>query len=635
MKYLLKLFERLKIYIDKIYYFLLKSSSVEFDNLAAIRDINIVDSKNIYRKALDYALSNDEVSNIAISGPYGSGKSSIIKSYSTYGSKKEKSYLFINLPSFIGGTVDQHKPFRELESSILEQIIYSGSKNLQYSNVKRIRVPSRLKRIIDLTTWTIFFLSLGSIVSIDFDRTVIRAIDNFVRIFEVHYTGFLNFESVVIIVLIFSAILTSIIYVMFSLINKIYSITHLTLSLSKSSLEIETGLGDSLLDKYLDEIYNFFKYNDYSIVVFEDLDRFNNLDVFERLRRINLLINEQVNSQKMRKKVRFVYTISDHIFSDERNQERTKFFDFVLPVLPIIDSSNSETLLKDKIKILNHTFKPSDELREGISCYIKDMRTMINIVNEYCVYYSMLTIKHSQETANELFAMICFKNKHPKEFTKFQQNDGDVFNFIMFLDAKKINILEAIDNKIIAYKEKIQNIGTEELKSKEELDDIFRMFMYRNWPKTNEVLVAKRNDKPVIKIGSKEDILIEPRIYLLMTSEEVLFGKLKYDIDHRTLNGTSLSYEKRLEIINDTMNDAKDKYQKEICELNKEKEDVNDADWSRILVLGLEDSIIQNFCKKYKLLEFVIRKRYLRRNYKKYITYPSSCNEIENADECE
>ncbi|WP_049007989.1 hypothetical protein [Citrobacter koseri] len=52
----------------------------EFQTLTPIVDPDKEGYKP-YFKALDYALSRDDVKNIAITGPYGAGKSSVILSY--------------------------------------------------------------------------------------------------------------------------------------------------------------------------------------------------------------------------------------------------------------------------------------------------------------------------------------------------------------------------------------------------------------------------------------------------------------------------------------------------------------------------------------------------------------------------
>ncbi len=52
----------------------------EFQTLTPIVDPD-KEGYQPYFKALDYALSRDDVKNIAITGPYGAGKSSVILSY--------------------------------------------------------------------------------------------------------------------------------------------------------------------------------------------------------------------------------------------------------------------------------------------------------------------------------------------------------------------------------------------------------------------------------------------------------------------------------------------------------------------------------------------------------------------------
>jgi len=51
----------------------------------------------VYENALDSVFSNNEIRNIALSGSYGAGKSSIIK---TYENKKSKKFLYISLAHF-------------------------------------------------------------------------------------------------------------------------------------------------------------------------------------------------------------------------------------------------------------------------------------------------------------------------------------------------------------------------------------------------------------------------------------------------------------------------------------------------------------------------------------------------------
>lgn len=75
------------------------AESHDFDDLAPVEDADKDQSYNHYAAALSYALENDRIKNIAITGPYGSGKSSIIKTFEVKNSSKYK-FLNISLASF-------------------------------------------------------------------------------------------------------------------------------------------------------------------------------------------------------------------------------------------------------------------------------------------------------------------------------------------------------------------------------------------------------------------------------------------------------------------------------------------------------------------------------------------------------
>lgn len=87
----------------------------------------------------------------------------------------------------------------------------------------------------------------------------------------------------------------------------------------------------------MNEVLYLFENVDAEVIVFEDMDRFDATGIFERLREINTLANAQ--RLKERKPIlRFFYLLRDDIFVPK---DRTKFFDFIVPVIPVIDSSNS------------------------------------------------------------------------------------------------------------------------------------------------------------------------------------------------------------------------------------------------------------------------------------------------------
>ena len=62
---------------------------MEFQKLTPIDDAEI----GVYEDALDYVFKNDDVLNVAISGPYSAGKSSLIETYKKSHEGKEGGLL--------------------------------------------------------------------------------------------------------------------------------------------------------------------------------------------------------------------------------------------------------------------------------------------------------------------------------------------------------------------------------------------------------------------------------------------------------------------------------------------------------------------------------------------------------------
>ena len=106
------------------------------------------------------------------------------------------------------------------------------------------------------------------------------------------------------------------------------------------------------------------------------------------LRELNNLLNndEAINH----KPIVFVYAVRDDIFSKE---DRTKFFDFIIPVIPIVNATNSGEILLEKLdnaKKHGICHKISQGFVLDIAPFISDMRIIQNIYNEFVVYKKTL-----------------------------------------------------------------------------------------------------------------------------------------------------------------------------------------------------------------------------------------------------
>ncbi len=151
------------------------------------------------------------------------------------------------------------------------------------------------------------------------------------------------------------------------------------------------------------------------------------------------------------------------------SKDRTKFFDFIIPVVPVVDGSNSYDQF---IKHLTDggIFGLFDEpFLQGLSLYIDDMRILkISATSFFLIYNSRLNIIELDH--NKLMSMIAYKNLFPRDFSDLQLGKGFVFTLFdkkeQFI-AEKIAQLEA-DIEVV--KTRIEAVKSEHLTSIEELD---------------------------------------------------------------------------------------------------------------------------------------------------------------------
>ena len=61
----------------------MKENKYKFERLTPVDDIDL----NVYEEAIDYVFDNSDIKNVAISGAYSAGKSSVLASYKKKHSK--------------------------------------------------------------------------------------------------------------------------------------------------------------------------------------------------------------------------------------------------------------------------------------------------------------------------------------------------------------------------------------------------------------------------------------------------------------------------------------------------------------------------------------------------------------------
>ncbi|GAA0386899.1 hypothetical protein GCM10008969_04740 [Pseudomonas veronii subsp. inensis] len=404
------------------------------------------DRSRRYESELLSALSNDQIRNIAITGEYGAGKSSVIRTF--VDRHPELTYAFVSLAAFgkdlnkdgagkptdspaasaesSPRTTDPKGAERKTDSDILTRIEETIVQQLLYAVPSDELPKSRLKRIIQASSaiiWvrTIFYVLM--IVSLL--RLYVPTVEKLPKVDPAWLVEWLLWIPGLAAVLVLGLGGIYMLFLTLKLLS-LFSIDGFTIKGGK----LETTHHGSVLHKNVDEIIYCFERSKIDIVVIEDLDRFGIHDVFTRLREINFIIKQ---SPQIKRPVYFIYALRDELFAVG---EKTKFFDLIIPIIPVINSENSrEKMLK---MLRQRQFNGAaldvglnDTLVETVCYFIDDMRLIKNIVNEFDMFSSILGGGSGLRLdPNKLFAIIAIRNLHPAEYADLVKRRGAIYETI-------------------------------------------------------------------------------------------------------------------------------------------------------------------------------------------------------------
>lgn len=413
------------------------------------------DEAGVYSAALTEATSNPRVMNIALTGPYGSGKSSIIKSFlKSY----ERPVLHISLAAFMPEAVSkgaEEVSKQEIERSILQQMLYGADANrLPLSRFKRIQSPGRWSWCASL------FILVGIVALWDLiqKREAIMTGAFFMPIDATNWCNLFTFG-------IGGLFLWRVIHHIYV---ASFGISLKSISLKDIEITPKAATEESILNRHLDEIIYFFQSTKYDLVVIEDLDRFNNADIFVTLREINSLVNANVG---VKRPIRFLYALRDDMFV---NTDRTKFFEFIIPVIPIINSSNSIDMVLKQGKRLSLDKRLKPQFLREVSRYLDDLRLIQNIFNEYAIYVANLEPEgETNLDANKLLAVLIYKNVFPCDFENLHRGRGNLAG-ILHAQDRFVAASEAKYRTEITRLEEL--VGIVERRLPNDLDELRRIY---------------------------------------------------------------------------------------------------------------------------------------------------------------
>lgn len=445
-----------------------------FEKLTPFSDADI--SK--YKEMLDFALiieNNDDVTNVAMTGLYGSGKSSVIETY-----KKQRkgmlNFLSISL-SHYDGTNDIGT--KDLEGKIVNQLLHQ---------IKRKKIPKTIfKAKSNISRFSIISYTLGIVFLLGmiygwFNK--IASIKNFL-LSNFPSSFLMNFIKTGWFDAVWFLVIGVVLFVLLYKLIKLQANEKLikALTVSGNSVEILQESKESYFDKFMNDVIYLFANSGADVIVFEDLDRFNDPTIYEKLQEINILANKRIildknfsrwsrikkeilhklpiiNKKSFSRKLSFLYLIRDDAFE---SKDRTKFFDFVIPIVTTMDGSNSYSKfieIFERMKI-DKDFNPS--LLKKLSLYIDDYRLLKNVANEYFVYEGRINGAENSLNLNKdkLLALVIYKNLFPKDFSELQYGKS----YLNSILSKKNDLIEKEKNEI---KSKIEEIIVTIRKSEEE-----------------------------------------------------------------------------------------------------------------------------------------------------------------------
>ena len=556
---------------------------IHFEKLTPQKDADL----NVYDEAIDFVFKNRDITNVAISGSYGAGKSSIIESYEE--TNKDKKFLHISLAKFQNEMNDEGDNKNRNDNSVLEwkiinqllhQIDTEKIPQINFrikKNISNKRIAKSTLRIVILIL-CLFYIKFY----LEWSKLVQSLIQLNIKIKNINILGFLSFTTKSVSLLIAGIIAVAIIfYYLFNVMKIQYSKGLLKkFKFQDNEIEFLELENESYFDKYLNEVLYIFEYSDVDVIVFEDIDRYNTNIIFQRLREINKLVNLKLEKEG-KKQLIFFYLLRDDIFL---SKDRTKFFDFIMPIVPVMDTSNSCDRFKEILKEGGISDKFKESFLQGISLYIDDMRLLKNIYNEFIIYCNK--IRSTEQDYNKLMAMIIYKNIFPKDFSDTQINIGFIYTLFNNKEEFIINRIDDVNKKIEKNSQILNNIKNEYLKNEKELE-----FIYSEMDPYNYDSYAK----------NKED------------------------------------YKSRKEALEIIKNEKNNEIEQQIKKLNQEKIDLKNEKLSNIITRENIDQIFncryRNFLNEtnnfeeikssqyFDLLKYLVREGYIDETYEDYMTY--------------
>lgn len=404
-----------------------------------------------YLRHLEEAIKDPQNLNIALTGRYGTGKSSVLDAFEASNRPVTQRLAISTLAPGAPGESTTNR----IQKEIVKHLVYGASQKVgKNSRFAKIAVLPKVRAFVESA---VLVAVVGALLYL------------FGWLPDIKWTGADETTLVRWSAWLGTAALATVAVTLIRLVTYGRFLSNVSAAGAAMTLSDKP---DSFFDKFLDEIVHYFDSESKDIVIFEDLDRFEDPHIFEALRELNLLLNETPKRRRMRRgnrfgrlisrvllkwprgsrwrtvlvarlsprwanllfgvgvPLRFVYAVKDSVFAKigpagaqapaSRDEEeagseeektpagasespvpvdaaaaetlranRTKFFDLVIPIVPFISHRNARDLLGPLLKERGITgIEP--RLINTVAHHCTDMRLMRNMCNEYLVFAERL-----------------------------------------------------------------------------------------------------------------------------------------------------------------------------------------------------------------------------------------------------
>lgn len=537
-------------------------------------DVCVDEDKSSYEEEFNqikYALENDKVKNLAILGKFGTGKSSLISSFFKHAqinNKKisDKEYVTVSLADFdylkenssdnfeddLAGNSKSDKDntsdttSQNNSNASSENRVDLSNKNNQssgksaYQNLEAVEKEiirqlsfGKLSENVPISFLSKFKTRLCDtfVISLYLSPLLVLVLSSFFIKDEIVHLFNYTPVSTLTKLFVFTVITAAYIFIFIKFLSPRLRFKHL--SLSSLSISVEQKESDNIIDAYLDEITYLFEQSNCKYVIFEDLDRGNNPEVFTHLRNLNIVLNNDIRCKnkkrcfwkRCQRKIVFIYLLRNDLLSP---QDMVKFFDFTISITPYATSSNiayhalkirdelyayykkieddesredeliasqdvgnnvpadqqdknSKNSLESKIFIKSDFFKEEaldNDFIISVSRFVGDLRNVKQIFNDYQLLIGNFEFlfEDSNLIGKKIFSISVLKKDYPSDYNELLSNTGKVYElmnrqeeYLSFVEANK-KFFEK--NNTIPLKNSDSKIQQEEVKKNDKTRSI-------------------------------------------------------------------------------------------------------------------------------------------------------------------